>query len=270
MSQKYFFFSHFRRRSSSNTGKKTGPSTTSNPTSKSTVQSSDKAPLLEQTNNTSAAAPKRKLVPERTVQISEASSSRFKSNDSSGIQSGSAKPDTPASKPTLTAADSGIYGADLSEETITTTKPIPSSPKIHALSSLEASPSLPTVVINPVTENSTTSAIVLPDNIEIHPTPTIENKEKELVSDQTIQSAYPSLIDATMSENEGTICGSALQSRRTSDIKSTSSIIQDLNHIETIVISEPTESLSHHIIPFNPLHVILKKDATKYYTTEYI
>jgi hypothetical protein len=84
--------------------------------------------------------------------------------------------------------------------------------------------------------------------------------------DNTIQSAYPNLIDATQSENEGTICGSALQSRRTSTRKSSSSIIP-----ETVIIPEQIESsLSHNIIPFNPLHVILKKDANKYYTTEYI
>jgi hypothetical protein len=68
------------------------------------------------------------------------------------------------------------------------------------------------------------------------------------------------MIDATTSENEGTLCGSSSQSRRTSDIPN----IQDVTNI-----TEESELLSHNIIPFNPLHVILK-DANKYYTTEYI
>jgi len=135
-------------------------------------------------------------------------------------------------------------------------------PKAHSTDLPAVSETVPTVVVNPLTENSTISAIVLTNNTETNPTPTIENKEKETLLDNTIQSAYPSLIDATMSENEGTICGSELQSRRTSTIKSSSPPIdEELNNIEP---------LSHNIIPFNPLHVILKKDANKYYTTEFI
>jgi hypothetical protein len=246
-------FSYFRRRSSSNTGKKTPSSTTSNTTSKSTAKSSDKAPLLQQTNNssTAAAGAKRKLVPERTVQISDAGSSRFKSPDSSGT-----KADTSTTKPTLTAADSGIYGADLTEEISTTSKSVPDPPKIPDSDKSEL---IPTVAINPIIENST--IIVHSDTIENKPLTTIINEEKAILVDHTIRSAYPNMIDATTSENEGTICGSPLQSRRTSAIPD----IQD-----TIDISEHTELLSHHLIPFNPLHVILKKDANKYYTTEYI
>jgi hypothetical protein len=45
---------------------------------------------------------------------------------------------------------------------------------------------------------------------------------------------------------------------------------QQSNSIETIVIADHTELSSYATIPFNPLHVILKKDANKYYTTEYI
>lgn len=240
-------FVNFRRRTPTNTVKKSAPITTSNLPSKSP----DKAPLLEETNNTSTAAvaAKRRLVPERTVQISDVSSSRFKSNEAAGI-----KPDTSASKPALSAADSGIYGADLTEETLMKSKLISDPPKALP----NTTESLPTVVISPLTENSTISAIVPEDNLEI-----------KTSFDNTIQSAYPNLIDATTSENEGTICGSEIQSRRTSTVKSSTLNLQESNNLETIVIPEQTE-LSHHIIPFNPLHVILKKDANKYYTTEYI
>ena len=37
--------------------------------------------------------------------------------------------------------------------------------------------------------------------------PPIKNDKKELPLDNTIQSAYTSLIDATASENEGATCG---------------------------------------------------------------
>jgi hypothetical protein len=96
--------------------------------------------------------------------------------------------------------------------------------------------------------------------IENKPLTTLINEETNILLDNTIQSAYPNMIDATASENEGTICGSPLQSRRTSDIP---------NIEDAMNISEQSELLSHNIIPFNPLHVILK-DANKYYTTEYI
>jgi hypothetical protein len=256
-------FSNFRRRSSSNTRKKSALSTPNTTTSKSATKSPDKTPLLEQTTSTSTAAIKRKLIPERTVQISDVSSSKIKSSDSTGT-----KPEISASKPTLTVADSGIYGADITEATTTISKPISSStpdpPKIHGIDLPDTSESLPTVVVNRLPENLTTSAIIVSDNIEINPA-------KESSFDNTIQSAYSNLIDATTSENEGTICGSSLHSRRTSTRKSSSSMIQELNNIETIVILEQTgpSSSSHNIIPFNPLHVILK-DANKYYTTEYI
>jgi hypothetical protein len=274
---KLIFSYDFRRRSSapSTTGKKNTPTTTNNTTSKSP----DKAPLIEHTNNTSTGATKRKLVPERTVQISDATTAKFKSNEPTGVKTSSTKPEASASKPPLTAADSGIYGADLSEDVKLTSKPAPDPPKTTTTTTVTAlSELLTTVVVNPVSEpiptnvanvlrkNSTISAIVVPNNVEIKSSSTIE---KEPPLDSTIQSAYTSLIDATASENEGTTCGSGLQSRRTSNIKQTL-LIQESNNIETVVISDYTDSSSHHIIPFNPLHVILKKDANKYYTTEYI
>jgi hypothetical protein len=275
---KLIFSYDFRRRSSapSTIGKKNTPTTTNNTTSKSP----DKAPLIENTNNTSTAATKRKLVPERTVQISDATTAKFKSNEPTGVKTSSTKPEASAPKPALTAADSGIYGADLSEDVKLASKTAPDPPKTTTTTTTVPAVSEPltTVVVNPVSEpipavvanalrkNSTISAIVVPNNVEIRSSSTIE---KEPPLDSTIQSAYTSLIDATASENEGTTCGSGLQSRRTSNIKQTL-LIQESNNIETVVISEYTDSSSHHTIPFNPLHVILKKDANKYYTTEYI
>ena len=61
---------------------------------------------------------------------------------------------------------------------------------------------------------------------------------------------------------------STFQSRRTSNLTQPL-LIQESNNIDTVVISEYKDSSSHNTVPFNPLHVILKKDANKYYTTEY-
>jgi hypothetical protein len=266
------------------------------------VKTSDKAPLLEQTTNQpSAAAAKRKLVPERTVQISDVNTSRFKSPPGATTttgQSGTTGKDTSSTsseavatlsppaivKPTLTAADSGIYGADLSDDVPPVTKLITTvePPKIYGIDlpdKSESSSSVPsvTVVINPLSENSTItptnttlSAIVVPNNVPI--TSLSEEMDVLLTShvndghfDETVKSAYLSLIDATMSENEGTIGGgslvsSASQSRRTSNVKQPL-LSHEINNIETI----PRKTTQ-----FNPLHIILKKDANKYYTTEYI
>jgi hypothetical protein len=276
------------------------------------TKSSDKAPLLEQPINTTApAAIKRKLVPERTVQISDVNTSRFKSSAGTTIttttgQTGTTGKETSSTsseavatsslpsaiKPVLTAADSGIYGADLSDEVPPITKIISSvePPKIYGIDLPDKSelthpvpPPPVTVVVNPLsekstptppppprTENTTVSPIVVPNNTKMNPLP----KEKEVLLhsilkdqhfDQTVRSAYSNLIDATMSENEGTIGGgslvsSASQSRRTSNVKQPL-LSHATNNIETI----PRKTT-----PFNPLHVILKKDANKYYTTEYI
>jgi len=261
-------------------------------------------------NTTAATAVKRKLVPERTVQISDVNTSRFKSSagtttptitTTAPVQIGATGKETsstsseaittasaPATmKQVLTAADSGIYGADLSDDVPPVTKSIsfvePS--KIYGIDlpdKCESTPSIHpvTVVINPLTEsstplptdteNTTLSAIVVPNNVTMNVLP--DEKEVLLHSiikderfDQTIKSAYSHLIDATMSENEGTIgsgslVSSASQSRRTSNVKQPL-LSHEINNIETI----PRKTT-----PFNPLHVILKKDANKYYTTEYI
>jgi hypothetical protein len=241
-------------------------------------------------------------VPERTVQISDVNTSRFKSNPgttsttgqtgTTGKEPSSANSEAVATssapsalKPALTAADSGIYGADLSDDVPPVTKPIVAvePPKIYGIDLPDKSlpPVLPvTVVVNPLSENSTTtptnpenttlSAIVVPNNVPIKPLP----EEKEVLStplvnderlDQTVRSAYSNLIDATMSENEGGIAGSSVvssasQSRRTSNVKQPL-LSHETNNIETI----PRKTTQ-----FNPLHMILKKDANKYYTTEYI
>ena len=313
-----------RRRSAgaSSAGKKNVASTSSSTTAAKPVgKSSDKAPLLEQKADTSKPGAKPKLVPERTVQIGEANTTRFKSNAATDSKPGPAKPDAGPAKPALTAADSGIYGADLSEDSKTPLKPavppptpIPDPPELASSSTpaalveippvtesvapatatttaseteptasivaktepeAEPSTTLPaesvpepvtTVVVNPLSENTTLSAIVVPNHVELNP---LSTHEKEYTLDNTIHSAYPNLIDATTSENEGTSCGSALQSRRTSHLKQPVPIPES-NNLETVVISECAETSSHNTIPFNPLHVILKKDANKYYTTEYI
>lgn len=273
-----------KRRNSANTRKKPAATSVNNTTAKS----SDKAPLLEQTKSSSTTdATKRKLVPERTIQINDTGGpSKLKANET--------KTDTPATKPAFTAADSGIYGADLSEEA----KPVVKSPPVTTAVSEPIKPSeadptaakppspppptetesllpknpetdpteniIPTVVVNPLNEPI---SVVLSDEQQ----PTTTSSSNHLPLDTTIQSAYPNIIDATTSENEGTICGSTIESRRTSLQQSINSINRESNtNLETIVIHEQTDhSLSHNIIPFNPLHVILK-DANKYYTTEYI
>lgn len=312
-----------------NVGKKNvpTPASTNNAASKPGTKTSDKAPLLESTTNATApAATKRKLVPERTVQISDVNTSRFKSpvgttntttgpTTTTGKEASSTSSEAvatssapPAVKPVLTAADSGIYGADLSDDVAPVIKTISAAdpPQIYGIDLPDRSeptppvsstpPVVPTpsvaVVVNPLsenptptppsppppvstttnTENTTLSAIVVPNNIPMNPIPT----EKEVLIpqtpvnderhfDPTVKSAYSNLIDATISENEGTIGGgsvvsSASQSRRTSNVK------QPLLSHET----NNFEATPRKTTPFNPLHVILKKDANKYYTTEYI
>ncbi|UJR25937.1 hypothetical protein I4U23_007285 [Adineta vaga] len=301
--------------SGTNVGKKnvSSPASLSNAMAKPGTKTSDKAPLLQQTTTgkpPSVPVAKPKLVPERTVQISDVNTSRFKSHTTAatGVTSTTSKDansghteavataSAPAAlKSTLTAADSGIYGADLSDDASSVvTKPI-ETPKIYGIDLPDKSeknspvpprhhhhrpPSPPplTVVINPLNENSsstptktTLSAIGVPNHISMHSsladenevllTPLLQNEHL----DETVKSAYLSLIDATMSENEGTIGGgslvsSASQSRRTSNIKQPL-LSHERNHFEGI----PRKTTQ-----FNPLHVILKKDANKYYTTEYI
>ncbi|CAF1521161.1 unnamed protein product [Adineta ricciae] len=311
-----------RRRSAgaSGAGKKNVASTSSSTTAaKPAGKSSDKAPLLEQKADTSKPGAKPKLVPERTVQIGETNTTRFKPNVATDSKPGPSKPDAGPPKPALTAADSGIYGADLSEDTKTPLKPvvppptsIPDPPELPSSSIPAASVEIPpvtesvapattttsepepavsiiaktepeaepsttlpaeskpepvtTVIANPLSENTTLSAIVVPNHVELNP---LSTHEKGYTLDNTIHSAYPNLIDATTSENEGTTCGSAIQSRRTSHLKQPVPIPES-NNLETVVISECADTSSHNTIPFNPLHVILKKDANKYYTTEYI
>ena len=296
------------------------PTPTNSTTLKSGLKSSDKAPLLEPASTAPPPPVKRKLIPERTVQISDVNTSRFKSAlaatttttsgqattttaTTTGKEVTSTSSDPPASsstttitsKPVLTAADSGIYGADLSDEVPPVTKIIASAdpPKIYGIDLPDKSnpttlPSPPPVivVVNPLSETSTTtttptkspnttlSAIVVPNNVPINPRPKEEHKEEIPLSsfsrighvDETIKSAYSNLIDATMSENEGTIASSSVvssasQSRRTSNTK------QPLISHES---NNTNEAMSRKPTPFNPLHVILKKDANKYYTTEYI
>ncbi|CAF3768063.1 unnamed protein product [Rotaria sordida] len=300
--------------SSTNTGKKNISPTTStnNAALKSSTKTMDKTPLLEQpTNITSATTTKRKLVPERTVQIADVNSSRFKSSPgattptptstghtgTTGKETSSTSSEAVATslvpstlKPPLTAADSGIYGADLNDDVQTVPKPTILSvapPKIYGIDLPDKSDLTPpvTVVINPLSEHSTTtptnttnetnatntilSAIVVPNKTTID----LLQEEKDVLLnplvndkhfDETVKSAYSNLIDATMSENEGTIGGgsiasSASQSRRTSNVRQPL-LSHETNNIETI----PRKT------QFNPLHVILKKDANKYYTTEYI
>jgi hypothetical protein len=323
----------FRRRSSTtatkpttspptNVGKKNIPPSTSKstPATKPGIKSSDKAPLLEPTINITAPAPiKRKLVPERTVQISDVNTSRFKSSTgtttasttagqagttgketSSASSEAVATPPAPiAVKPVLTAADSGIYGADLSDPVpppiIKQTSSSVEPTKIYGIDLPDKSESthpIPsvTVVVNPLSEkpipslipaptpastptnieNTTISAIAVPNNVKMSPLPN-ENEVllHSILNDQhfdpTVKSAYSSLIDATISENEGTIGGgsvvsSASQSRRTSYVKQPL-LSHEANNIQAI----PRKTT-----PFNPLHMILRKDANKYYTTEYI
>lgn len=293
------------------------PTPTNSTTLKSGLKSSDKAPLLEPANTAPPPPIKRKLIPERTVQISDVNTSRFKSalgatttttsgqapttTMTTGKEVTSTSSDAPASssttitsKPVLTAADSGIYGADLSDEVPSVTKIISSAdpPKIYGIdlpdksnsTSLPSPPPLPPpviVVVNPLSETSTTttptksqnttlSAIVVPNNVPINPLPKEEiplsSMSRTEHVDETIKSAYSNLIDATMSENEGTIASSSVvssasQSRRTSNTKQPL-----ISHAS----NNTNEAMSRKPTPFNPLHVILKKDANKYYTTEYI
>ncbi|CAF0941109.1 unnamed protein product [Didymodactylos carnosus] len=332
------------------TPSKTLPSTASknNKTQHAPI-SADKTPLLDTplTNNTDAAAQsqKRKLVPERTVQISDVNSSRFNkpttapggegqtttsshqlkemsstSSEAAGTAiMTSAVPST--LKPVMNA-DSGVYGAELTDtqaivdkikevkiygidlpdkvETLTKTIPInPSAEQSSSNSNITQEikgndeDNLVKIVVNPLGEfeNSTNTAAVS-DKIDTETTPllTIENS-KPLVDDRlsspptvtllsdhtsdtppvsdiisrresplgspslsydqgdtTVTSAYPTLIDATTSENE-------------SDYRQTTDKHDMGNNIS---FNQPRRTT------FNPLHVILKKDSNKYYTTEYI
>lgn len=304
------FISRRRRPAASNNAGKKGtssaPSTTNSAASKTPGKTSDKAPLLQSNNagaaattTTNAATAKRKLVPERTVQIADVNTSRFKSgagatsSNKSGTagKEGSSSSSDAAAAPTttkapLTAADSGIYGADLEGDlpkltkTDSTSNPTPVSTQIYGLDLPDKSESNPTtapmsVVVNPLSEettaaattetNSTLAAIVVPNHVQVNSLPDPIDEEKEVHSysprfDDTIKSAYSNLIDATISENEGAI-SSASQSRRTSTVR------------QPLLSSHETNSndnLPRKPTPFNPLHVILKKDANKYYTTEYI
>lgn len=294
----------FRRRAgaSSTSAKKSAPAASSAAASKPAGKSSDKAPLLEQKPSAAASGAKQKLVPERTVQIAE-TTTRFKSNDAPDSKPAASKPDATPARATLTAADSGIYGADLSEDSKTPLKPgpvqtpapAPSPPKPAAdeppaavqpaaavIVDLNPAPTepepavatvaeptpepVPTVVVNPLSENGTLAAIVVPNHVELNP---LSANDTVPVMDNTIRSAYSHLIDATTSENEGPPCGSALQSRRTSNLRHSATLAEAPN-TDTVVVSEYADGSSHSTIPFNPLHVILKKDANKYYTTEYI
>ena len=196
-----------------------------------------------------------------------------------------------AAKLALTAADSGIYGADLSDDLPPAAKSLtPStltptnSPPIYGLdlpdkSDLTPTQSLVSVVVNPLSEDSSTpvdnsalSAIVVPNHVTLNPLldPILLHEARQIFLnhdrlDETVKSAYSNLIDATISENEGTIgsgslMSSASQSRRTSNVR------QPLLSHE----SNNLEGIPRKATQFNPLHVILKKDANKYYTTEYI
>ncbi|CAF0774894.1 unnamed protein product [Adineta ricciae] len=307
--------------SGTNAGKKnaSSPSSLNSTALKPGAKSSDKAPLLQQTAATTttniskptpAPAAKPKLIPERTVNLSDVNTSRFKSHTmstttapaattaasglsttvkdtTSGHTEAVATASAPAVlKPALTVADSGIYGADFSDDPPSVvTKPIEPT-KIYGIDLPDKSENNPpasslpiplTVVVNPLSDgssstpaNTTTSPIVIPNHISMNSlaeeregllTPLLQNEHL----DETVKSAYLSLIDATMSENEGTVCGgslvsSASQSRRTSNVK------------QPLLSHEPNnfEGISRKTTQFNPLHVILKKDANKYYTTEYI
>ncbi|CAF2074473.1 unnamed protein product [Rotaria magnacalcarata] len=288
-----------------------GPASSNNAGLKRNAKPIDKTPLLEQpvnTQTTAATAAKRKLVPERTVHIADVNSSRFKSTagatttathtGATGNDTNATNADTVASssapsalKQPLTVADSGIYGADLSDDVPPVTKPTSPTepPKIYGSDLLDKSDLTPpvTVVVNPFSEhcantttaatattimtNTTSSDDIVPDDLS---TETLEEEKKVLLNsfvnekhlDETVKSAYSHLIDATMSENEGAIDGGSITSS-TSPSRRTSNARQPLlshetNHIETIPRKAATQ--------FNPLHMILKKDANKYYTTEYI
>ncbi|CAF4325542.1 unnamed protein product [Rotaria socialis] len=265
-----------RRRSSSasNSRKKNSPSTISNTASKTTVKSPDKAPLLEKTNNSSSNMTKQKLVPERTVQIADVTTSRFKPNESSDIKPGLTNSENPPSKPPLTAVDSGIYGVDLPQDTIIVSKsPSPPSSdqlKVNFADLPDVIESLPTVAVNPLSEDSIIATPIISNEVEQNESLTNDNEEKQTLLNSTIQeNACSQLIDIASSESDGTLCGSGLQSRRTS-VANQPLDFPETTDIETAVISDETQSYVRHPIPFNPLHVILQKDANKYYTTEYI
>ena len=309
----------FRRRSSSTTSKPTtsfssantrkknasSPESINNTILKPSTKTIDKVPLLEQTTNTmSAPTTKRKLIPERTVQIADVNSSRFISSAGTITtatitgQTGTADKETsptsseavatssalPALKPASTVADSGIYGVDLNDDAQSVVVPTSSVelPKIYGMDlpdKLESTPPV-TAGINSFsensltrpsnTENTTLSNVITSNDVTTDPSAgekkvlsNISPNDKHL--DETVKSAYSNLIDATVSENEGPtgvepLAISTSGSRRTSNVK------QPLLAYEPNNISEIPNKITH----FNPLHVILKKDANKYYTTEYI
>ncbi|CAF2181410.1 unnamed protein product [Rotaria magnacalcarata] len=265
-----------RRRSSSatNSRKKNSPSAISNSASKTTVKSPDKAPLLEKTTNSSSNMTKQKLVPERTVQITDVTTSRFKPNESSDIKPGLTNSESSPSKPPLTAVDSGIYGVDLPQDTIIALKsPSPPSSdrsKVNFADLPDVIESLPTVVVNPLSEDPIIATPIISNEVEQNESLTNDNEEKQTLLNSTIQkNACSNLVDIASSESDGTLCGSGLQSRRTS-VTNQPLTFPETTDIETAVIFDETQSSVHHPIPFNPLHVILQKDANKYYTTEYI
>ena len=269
--------------------------------SKAAIKSPDRAPLLDKTNNdANPAAVKRKLVPERTVQIADVNTSRFKAGaapSAIGKTAGTGKETSSTSseavvasavpapvKAALNAADSGIYGADFSDDAPSTvSKSVLSSspPKIYGLDLPDKSapadpvPSV-TVVVNPLSEEATiptestmvvAAAAVVATVVPLSlPSDTMDEAQTPVEHiDDTVRSAYLNLIDATISENEGTVCSgsvvsSASQSRRTSFVKQ-----PFLSHETNSIDLKPRRTTQ-----FNPLHVILKKDANKYYTTEYI
>jgi hypothetical protein len=266
----------FRRRSSSasNSRKKNSPSPLSNTASKTTGKSPDKAPLLEKANNSSSNMTKQKLVPERTVQIVNVTTSRFKPNESPDVKPGLTNSENPPSKPPLTAVDSGIYGVDLPQDTIIVSKspspPTPDQPKVNFADSPDVIESLPTIVVNPLSEDSIIATPIISNEVEQNESLTDDNEEKQTLLNSTIQkNACSRLVDIASSESDGTLCGSGLQSRRASITNQPLAFLETAD-IETAAISDETQSSVHHPIPFNPLHVILQKDANKYYTTEYI
>ena len=314
------FSDFYRRRSSSTTSKSTAssssvntrkknassPASTNNTLLKPSTKTIDKAPLLEQTTKaTLAPATKRKLIPERTVQVADVNSSRFKASartiatatitEQTGTADKEASPITSeavatssvssAQKLSSTITDSGVYGADLNDDAQSVVKPIPSVElsTIYGMDlpdKLESTPPV-TAVVNSLsessltrpnnTDNTTLSNVITSNDVTID---SLANEKKILLNkspndknlDETVKSAYSNLIDATMSESEGPIgneslAGSTSGSRRTPNVKQPL-LGYEPNNINAI----PPNKTTH----FNPLHVILKKDANKYYTTEYI
>ena len=271
---KSYFFYRFRRRSPSSwhARKKNILPMTNNNASTITTKSSERAPLLENTNNVSTTGTKQKLVPERTLHISDVSTSRFKSiQPTAETKDSLTKPDNLRA---YTASDSGVYGADLAENAEFVAKTalslstlVPS--KIHEMDLPDMSQSVPTILVNPLNGHSARTVTDRSADAEIDPSSTIDKEEKKILPNNTVQSPSSSTVDIKTNENEATLHENEPQLRGTSDTKQALSD-EASNNIETIVILENKKLSSHTIIPFNPLHVILQKDPNKYYTTEYI